>query len=274
MSPVGLPPIGSALLLGLVQGLTEFLPISSSGHLAGLQLIFPSIAYPGVTLELATHAGTTVAVLLYYRRLVAALALPGREPAADEDPLLGLSRLRWICLLAVGTLPTVLVGFLAREPIRASFDSPLAVAAGLALTGGVLMLSRMRGADDGRLDVRRALLVGLAQGVAIFPGVSRSGMTITAAILLRVPRRQAVTYSFLLSVPAIAGATLLDSVQLMGEPTGVGLLSNRLLFATLAAGFVGYPCIRLVHRAAESGWWYRFGWYCWLAASVLLVAAA
>ena len=145
MSSVALPPIGSALLLGVVQGLTEFLPISSSGHLAALQLVFPSLAYPGVTLELATHAGTTLAVLLYYRRLLFALVRPSGAAdtaGADDDPLLGIPRGRWWWLLFLGTLPTVLIGFLARDTIRAAFDSSVWVAGGLAATGCVLMLSR------------------------------------------------------------------------------------------------------------------------------------
>lgn len=275
MSPLPVPPVGYAVLLGIVQGLTEFLPISSSGHVAGLQLLFPGLSFPGVTLELATHLGTTAAVLVYYRRIVSALAFgqDATSPDPADDPLLGLGRFRWFYLLVLGTLPTVLVGFLLRGPIRDAFDSAAWVAAGLGLTGCVLMASRLRGGTQGTIDVGRALLIGLAQGIAIFPGVSRSGMTITAALLLRIPRRQAVTFSFLLSIPAIMGAMVLDGVQLIGETAPLVLLSNHLLFATLAAGLIGYPCIGLVHRAAESGWWYRFGWYCWLAASVLLVAA-
>lgn len=274
MTPLSLPPVGFAVLLGIIQGLTEFLPISSSGHLAAAQLLFPALAFPGVTLELATHLGTTVAVLVYYRRLVAALLGMGpREPAPGADPMLGLSRFRWAFLLAVGTLPTVLIGVLGRDLIRAAFDDVVWVASGLALTGAVLMTSRIRREESGPLMTATAVAIGIAQGLAIFPGVSRSGLTITASLLLGVPRRQAVTFSFLLSIPAITGAMLLDAVQLSEQSSRLMLLSNHLLFATLAAGFVGYSCIGLVHRAAESGWWYRFGWYCWIAAAVLLVAA-
>lgn len=272
MSPVPpLPPLSFAVLLGIIQGVTEFLPISSSGHLAAAQLLFPAFSHPGVTLEVVTHVGTAVAVLAYYRRLVAALL--GFEPTdSEEDPLLGLSRVRWAVLIFIGTLPTALVGWLFRGAIRDAFHELAWIAAGLAVTGGVLMASRLRQREGGPIDWRSALVVGLVQGVAIFPGVSRSGLTITAALLLGVRKTQAVTFSFFLAIPAILGAALLDVVQMAGEPSGLALLSIRLLFASLAAGSVGYFCIGLVHRATETGWWHRFAWYCWLAALVLIVA--
>lgn len=261
-------PLPFAILLGLIQGLTEFLPISSSGHLAAAQLLFPAMAYPGVTLEVATHLGTMVAVLIYYRPLVRALVVGG-----ERDVLLGLSRERWIFLLVVGSVPTAMIGFLAREAVRAAFDSIEAIALGLVLSGAVLMLSRLRPASGQRFDWWRALLIGTVQGVAIFPGVSRSGLTITAALLTGVSERRAVTYSFFLAVPAILGASMLDLVQVLGAAQPPALLFDRLLLATLVAGFVGYFCIGLVHRATETGWWHRFAWYCWLAALVLIVAA-
>ncbi len=259
---------GSATLLGLLQGLTEFLPVSSSGHLAAAQLVAPVLTHPGVTLELATHVGTTLAVVIYYRSLLIAI-LRGD----DADPaLLGLSRRHWILLLGTGTVPTALIGFLARDAIRHAFDSPVWIAGGWALTGVVLMVSPRRARNGHPLTVRTALLVGVAQGLATFPGVSRSGLTITAALLLGAESRQAVTYSLLLSIPAILGATVLDAVQLAVESAPTTLLLSSLLFATLAAGIVGFLCIGLVHRATRTGWWPHFAWYCWLAALGLLVA--
>lgn len=256
-----------ALLLGVIQGLTEFLPISSSGHLAAAQLLFPRLDHPGVTLEVAMHVGTTLAVLIYYRHLLADFA---RHP--DDPGHTGLSAQRWLLLLAAGTIPTVLIGFGFREPIRAAFDSLEWIAGGLALTGAVLMASRLRPEASSRLDLARALLVGAVQGAAILPGVSRSGMTITVALLLGIPSRQAVTYSLLLSVPAVAGATVLDATQLVAESSSPALLFGNLAFATLSAGGVGYLCIGLVHRATRADWWHQFAWYCWSVALLLIVA--
>jgi len=257
-----------ALILGLIQGLTEFLPVSSSGHLAAAQIIFPALSFPGVTVELATHLGTTFAVTVYYRRLLLGL-LPGRHAAV---PLLGMSRRDWLVTLAAGTIPTALIGFALRNTILQAFDAPVWIAGGWTLTCAVLIASRWRPQRAHPLSVRDAVLIGLAQGLAIFPGVSRSGATITAALLLGVPARQAVTFSLLLSIPAILGASLLDAVQVALESAPAALLFSDLLFATLAAGIVGYYCIGLVHRATRTGWWPHFAWYCWLAALGLLVA--
>ena len=258
-----------ALLLGLLQGLTEFLPISSSGHLAAFQILAPTFAFPGVTLELATHLGTTVAVLVYYRGLLRAFL----QPAADRAVLLGLSRTRWLLLLAVATLPTAVVGLLGRDWIRAAFDDLHWISAGLLLSGAVLQATRWARAEARALTAADALLIGAAQGVAIFPGVTRSGLTISAALLLGVQRRQAVTFSLLLSVPAVLGASALDAVQTVAGSAPAALLFRDLLFATLAAGIVGYYCIDLVHRATRSRRWHRFAWYCWALALGLVVAA-
>ncbi len=264
------PGIAVAVFLGLIQGITEFLPISSSGHLAAVQVLFPSLASPGVTLELATHLGTAMAVLLYHRRLV--LAVIGLLPESDPG-LLGLGRLQWWHYGLVGSLPIAAVGLTAQETVRAAFGDLLWIGLALAFTGAVLMASRLRPHPDGDLNLRRAVLIGLAQSVAVFPGVSRSGMTITAAMLANVRASQAVTFSLLLSIPAIFGAALLDAVQLFAQHRLATLLSIDLAFATLAAGLIGYYCIGLVHRVSRTGWWHRFAWYCWLAAILLIQAA-
>ncbi len=262
------PTLNAAILLGILQGLTEFLPISSSGHLGAAQLLFPGAAYPGVTLELATHLGTTIAVLIYYRDLVCGLLRHRPGPA-----LLGIERQQWWLLLLVGSLPTAVVGVLSRDAVQAAFGSLHAIAAGLGLSGAFLLASRLRPAGAGLLSWKTALIIGIAQGIAVFPGVSRSGLTISAALLVKVPPAQAVTFSLLLSVPAILGASVLDAVQLSLSSAPAALLFSHVLFATLAAGLVGYFCIGFVHRATQVGWWYRFAWYCWLGALVLLAAA-
>lgn len=266
MSPT--PTLGAAIFLGILQGLTEFLPISSSGHLGAAQLLFPGIAYPGLTLELATHLGTTIAVLIYYRGLISGLLRGQPGPA-----LLGIERSQWWVLLVVGSLPTAIIGSLSRDAVHAAFGSLSAIAIGLAVSGAFLMASRLQPTASRQLSWRAALVIGLAQGVAIFPGVSRSGLTISVALLAKIPPAQAVTFSLLLSVPAILGASVLDGVQLSLSSAPAVLLLSHVLFATLAAGLVGYCCIGFVHRATQIGWWYRFAWYCWLAALVLLAAA-
>jgi len=264
------PGIAVAVFLGVIQGITEFLPISSSGHLAALQVLFPSLDSPGVTLELATHMGTATAVLLYHRRLV--LAVVGMLPA-DDKSLLGLDRFAWWRYGVVGSIPIAVVGLSAQDAVRAAFGDLLWIGLALAFTGTVLMASRLRPSPDGDLTMGRVVLIGLAQSIAVFPGVSRSGMTITAAMLSNVRASQAVTFSLLLSIPAIVGASLLDVTKLFAQHRLATLLSIDLAFATLAAGLIGYYCIGLVHRVSRTGWWHLFAWYCWVAAILLIQAA-
>ncbi len=214
--------------------------------------------------------GTALAVILYHRRLI--LAVVGLLPAADPA-LLGLARLQWWRYGVVGSLPIAVVGLSAQDTVRAAFGDLLWIGIALAFTGAVLMSSRLRPHPDGDLTMGRVVMIGLAQSIAVLPGVSRSGMTITAAMLVNVRASQAVTFSLLLSIPAIFGAALLDTVQLFAQRRLATLLSIDLAFATLAAGLVGYYCIGLVHRVSRTGWWHRFAWYCWLAAILLIQAA-
>jgi undecaprenyl-diphosphatase len=211
-----------------------------------------------------------VAVLIYHRRLM--MAVLGALPA-DDPSLLGLRRRDWWRYGVVGSLPIAFVGLTAQDSVRAAFGDLLWIGIALAFTGAVLMSSRLRPHPDGDLSLGRVALIGLAQSIAVFPGVSRSGMTITTAMLVNVKPSQAVTFSLLLSIPAIFGAALLDVVQLFAQHRLATLLSIDLAFATLAAGLIGYYCIGLVHRVSRTGWWHRFAWYCWLAA-ILLVQAA
>ena len=275
-SLTNLPSLGAALFLAVIQGATEFLPVSSSGHLAAAQLIWPSIAYPGLTLEVALHVGTTGAVLIYYRRLIAELlrgVWRGDAPRSEGE-LAGLTSRRWLTYLVLASVPTAAIGLGAERFIREAFDRIEVIAACLAATGVVLMGSRwLRGAAS-PLTAGRAIAVGASQGLAILPGISRSGMTISLALMLGVSHRQAVSFSFLLSVPAVLGAAVLDAVRLLDEPISSTVLFANIGFATLCAGAIGYACIGLVHRATSGDWWHRFAWYCWALATVLAWSAS
>ena len=264
------PSLTSSLLLAVIQGLTEFLPVSSSGHLAAVQLLWPAFSHPGVTLEVALHLGTTVAVLIYYRRLIVDCLRRRDNPAHLE----GLDRKRWLTYLLLGSLPTAAIGLAAEPFVRAAFQSLETVAISLAATGAVLMATHWGRREPRRLTAASALAIGAIQGAALLPGVSRSGVTISLALWLGIPHRQAVSYSFLLSVPAILGATALDGWHLLRSPTPAGILFVNIGFATLCAGAIGYVCIGLVHRAASGSWWRGFAWYCWSLAALLAWLAA
>lgn len=228
-----------ALLLGTLQGLTEFLPISSSGHLALVQSVLPGLSMPLLLFDVVVHLGTLTAILLGLRRRVLALLrgavslLPGVSGDADLH-----TERRWILLIAVATLPTAIVGLTLKGPTEAMLHRPAWVGAALLVTAAVLVLSerlgrRMRG--EGELRVPDALLVGLAQGLAVIPGISRSGVTIGSALWRDVRGEVAVEFSLLVSIPGILGATLLVVIENAGHisagyvgPLAVGFLSALL----------------------------------------------
>jgi len=263
--PVMVPSLAYSIFLAFLQGVTEFLPISSSGHLAAAQLVWPSMAFPGELFEVAVHLGTTAAVVFYYRHLIVDL-LQGLASDRTEE---GLTSRQWAGYILAGSIPTAVIGLGLETYIRGAFERLGVIALCLAITGVVLMTTRLVPRRQGSITLSVALLIGVIQGVAVFPGVSRSGVTISLALLLGVASRQAVTFSFLLSVPAVLGAGLITALELRDAPIESSVLFANLAFATFCAGAFGYVCIGLVHRATEDGWWHRFAWYLWALAAVL-----
>lgn len=242
----------SAILLGCLQGLTEFLPVSSSGHLALAQLLMPGFQQPGLVFEVALHLGTTVAVLaLEWRRI--------------WDAFRGRYLVRLAGQLVVATLATAALALPLRRTAEGAFEQPLVVAAGLALTGVLLLLGTRLGCgswgpDDG--PWRAALLVGLAQGVAVMPGISRSGATIVAGLHGGLERRWAADFSFLLSVPAIVGAALVEGWShrdaLASAPSSLWWVAGG---GAVAAAVVGGVALLAVRRLVHSGRLHLFAYY-------------
>jgi undecaprenyl-diphosphatase len=242
------PEILQAALLGVVQGLTEFLPISSTAHLALVPwaLGWDSPLLNSLTFDVALHMGTLVAVVLYFwsdwLRLAAGVidAARGRpNPAA-----------RAAGLVLLGTIPAVVVGLLFQSSVETTFRSPSQIALvlvifSLLMYGAERIATRQRGLDQ--LRTTDALAIGCAQAVALVPGVSRSGVTISTGLLLGLERAAAARFSFLLSTPAIAGAGLKKLLDLRGvalEPGDPGMM----LVGALAAGISGWLCIRWLLR--------------------------
>lgn len=256
-----------ACLLGAVQGLTD-LPVSSSGHLALAQHFLGDMpADEKVAVDVALHLGTLVAVVGYFRRelLDMPAGVVGRRGAEHART--------WIGLLLLGTLPAAASGLLLRPQIEAAFDS-LAVLGGCFLLTGVLLFlaSAVRGAlrTEDALGPRDALVVGLFQALALLPGVSRSGSTIAAGLFRRVRGDVAAKFSFLLSIPAIAGAQLVEAPKLLEIGPRLG--------APLAAGIgvaaaTGVAAIAIVLGAVRQGKLRYFAYYCWALGLVVLVSA-
>lgn len=266
--------IVQAIILGVLQGLTEFIPVSSSAHL----IIVPWLLEPftgvgdfGLSFDVALHLGTLLAVLAYFwsdwlRYIKAGIAsLRQRSLAGDHDRLLA-----W--LLIIGCIPGAIAGVLLDDPIEQFFHTPggvhlgsrmvvialLLMALGLVLLLGERLARHVRRLDS--LTVRDAVLIGLAQAAAVFPGISRSGSTITMGLLLGLTRETAARFSFLLAAPIILGA----GIKKMYDVAQVGLSDNeQLIFLAgfLSAAIVGYLCIRFLLRYLQSHSTEVFVWY-------------
>lgn len=264
-------------LLGLVQGVAEFLPISSSGHLTLLQYYF-GMEEADTLLNILLHFATLLAVCLAYRQDIKEMVLEffamikeiiSHEPQ-KKDAVPPPRRL--VFLIILGTLPLFLV-----LPIDSWVESlgnnPYFVSCSLLCTGTLLYIADRcpPGQKAGRsIQVKDVLLIGVAQGFATVPGLSRSGCTISTALLLGVERNFAVRFSFLLSLPAVAGATLLKVFSMFGEDFDTSLLPMYLLGMVIAF-VVGYFCIQLVKLLADKGKFGGFAYYCWFVGAVSLI---
>jgi len=276
-----------AILFGVVQGLTEFLPVSSSGHLVVFHKLFGAEAEAVVPLGVIAHVGTLLAVLIYFRRDLAmfaralspnALSSPIRRPALlfvsmpnqDEESRGWYQRV--LVMIALGTIPAAIVGLVFKDAIEQAFSSVKVVGAMFLVTAVLLFLTRLF--REGERTARHfwlfsVLFIGAAQAVAIMPGISRSGATIAAALFLGFRREFAARFSFLLSIPAIAGAFLLELDEIVHVFSTQGALETALVF--LSAFAVGYASIALLLRVVGRGKLHLFGLYCVAAGIVTLL---
>jgi undecaprenyl-diphosphatase len=247
-----------SILWGLIQGLTEFLPISSSGHLVLIPALLGREG-PDLATSAMLHLGTLVAVLVYYRTDVMQMARFDR------------SGRRLLTLIAIGTIPAVVLGLAFKSKIEELTEDPRTVAIFLILTGVVLLATMLlrpgrRGVTD--LDPKDAGLIGLAQALALIPGVSRSGMTISAGLARGMDPVEAARFAFLLGIPAIAGAGLLSMADLVSEGTGI---TASIIVGTIVAGIAGYFAIALLIRILTQVGLAPFGVYCVLVGGFSLV---
>jgi undecaprenyl-diphosphatase len=247
-----------AVVLAVVQGLTEFLPVSSSAHL----WFFPwALNWPdgGIPFDVALHAGTLAAVLLYFLRTWIELLLNGlgvRYPAgATDERHLANRRLFW--LLVIGTIPGALIGFFFEHFIEETWRNPIPIATAMICVALLMAL-----ADSavglrkplGEVTLGDSLIVGLAQGLALFPGVSRSGITIVAGLWRKMTRDTAARFSFLLSTPLIAGAALVEipKVLKMRHAGTVEISLSTLLVSIVVSAVVGYAVIAFFLRYLQT----------------------
>jgi undecaprenyl-diphosphatase len=272
--------ITQAILLGILQGLTEFLPVSSSGHLVLLQNFF-GLKEPELFFDISLHLGTLAATcIVFYKEIGSILGVLIRLPASlkssggfgvlfAEDEFFRLA-----VLIVVGSVPTAILGVLFNKIVNQIFGAVWIVGLMLLVTGTVLHLTRnirLQGRSRDRMGIKDALLIGLVQGLAIIPGISRSGSTISAALYLKIDRELAGRYSFLLSIPAILGALVMG---LNSDAIGGTASFAAIIFGAAAAGVVGYFALKTLLHVVKQGRLYLFAPYCWVAGAVALLISA
>lgn len=282
-----------AILLGIVQGITEFLPVSSSGHLAIFQNLLGIETEGGVFFDVLLHIGTLVALFMAFRKDVSRLLLEACRIAYDlyrnariyidnhknnkngeYIRVIGNNYRKFVVLILVSAIPTGLLGFFSRHLVEAASGNLLAPGIGLLITAVLLLVvgSRKSGTKIPKdASYADAMWIGICQGIAVFPGISRSGMTIAASLLCGFNRNFAVKYSFLMSIPAIIGAALLELTQLGKANLTLGLAGTYLLGA-VAAGIVGYFAIKFMIVIVQRKKFTYFAYYCFLIGLIAIIS--
>lgn len=259
-----------AIFLGLLQGITEFLPISSSGHLALVES-FLGIEEAGLTFDVALHLGTLVGVIIYFRRdfiLMFRALVKLRQLSAEErsQRLLAL----YVCL---GTIPAVIAGYVLKDAAETVFRAPVLIAGTLAGAGLLLLLADKWGTHQrpmkslGIIDV---VIIGFAQAIALVPGVSRSGITMTAGLMRGLNRMSAARFSFLLSAPVILGAGVYNLPAIIRQGSEAGQ-QGFYLAGFIAAAVSGYLVIAFLLRFVQSHSFAVFAYYRFVLAGLVLL---
>ena len=277
--------IYQGIILGILQGLTEFLPVSSSGHLVLGQNFF-GITEPALAFDISVHMGTFAATVVVFRKEILSIlhslwnlvskpsgfkASPGTGfggPAGKNDPNIQLS-----LLIITGSIPTACIGFFLKQYEHVIFASVPLVGTMLLVTGSFLWLTRSldhSGAGVEGFRHKTAFLVGICQGLAVIPGISRSGATISAAVFAGIERKTAARFSFLLSLPAIFGAQLLSIKDSMGGSNAA--FGNATLYGAGVSFITGYFALVLLLKIVDQGKFYMFAPYCWALGVLALLS--
>jgi undecaprenyl-diphosphatase len=250
------------IFLGILQGLTEFLPVSSSGHLVIAQY-FLGVREPGITFEIMVHFGTLLSVIwVFGGDLLRIITCFAREKTERH----------FAYMLVLGTIPTGLMGLFFADVFKRFYESTIMVGFMLLLTGGIIYLLNTLvpgNKQEGTVTPADSLIVSFAQGMAIIPGISRSGSTITAALWRGMDRETAVKYSFLVSIPVIFGATLMELRHL--NSAGLTGLSSGVLYGTIASFISGILAIKVFIHLLKTCRFQYFAYYCWLAGSATII---
>ena len=273
--------IYQGIILGILQGLTEFLPVSSSGHLALGQSFF-GITEPALFFDVSLHMGTLLAVIVVFFKdikgmLLALFALVKQLFSGENTGVMikNNEEIRFAFLIIVGSIPTALLGLGFKPYVHTLFSSVSFVGCMLLITGTFLWLTRKvptKGDGIMAFGVKRALLVGVCQGMAVIPGISRSGATISAALFSGIDRETAARFSFLLSIPAIVGAMMLSLKDFIEHGSAINITAT--LCGTLIAFVVGYGALVFLMGIVKKGRLHLFAPYCWALGLLAIVFGA
>lgn len=255
------------IILGIVQGLTEFFPVSSSGHLVLFQNLF-GLQEPQILADIMLHVGTVISLLAFVRKeLIALITGFGRFCARPKhhihDP-----QIRTLFFLFLASIPTACIGYFFHDFFVSLFASLRAVGVALFITGGFLLSTRFAQEKENE-SILHPVLIGTLQGLAIVPGFSRSGLTIGGALLLGWKRKRAAQFSFLLSIPAILGAAAFE----LKNAELTSLSWALLLFGALVSAVTGFITLVFLVRLINRGKFFSFSFYCFLAGAVALIVS-
>lgn len=250
-----------AIILGAVQGITEFLPVSSSAHLVIFQDMF-GLKEPELLFDCAVHIGTLLAVFLYFFEEIKKIILSLISFDLNNAEFL-------LCMdIITGSIPTAIIGFVFKNLFEKAFGSVLMTGIMLCVTGIFLATTKlMLKGHKKRVGILNSLIIGTAQGIAIIPGISRSGATITCGLAFGLERKLAFNFSFLLSIPAIIGAFLLESINIKQISNPIPLLSG-----TISSAIVGILALKMLGRMVKKGQLHYFSSYCILLGIVTIIA--
>jgi len=253
------------IILGIIQGLTEWLPISSTGHLKLFEDLLGFEARELTLFDVILHVGTLIVVLVFFRKEIGKI-------------LSALARLdfkteygKMVPLIIVGVIPTALIGGIFGEMIRVTFQDILPIATAFLFCGIMLYSVKFGKEKIDSINYSTAIMIGIAQGIAIIPGISRSGATIAVALLLGIKREKAFKFSFLLSIPAILGALGYTAYTQFSGLTSAGLEWGEILAGAIAAMLVGYFALKLLWKTIAKGKFHLFAFYCWILGAVLVL---
>ncbi len=282
------------IILGALQGVTEFLPVSSSGHLAIFKNIF-GLSDIGITYDLLLHLGTLVAVFIAFYKDIWELIINGFSLLADifnnsfiyVQKLFNLKKAetkkytniletpykRFVLLIIVSSVPAAVLGFMFKDMVEEAGKTLLLPGMFLLITGVILIIgdkSKKGTLDESNTSFKKSIIIGFFQAFAILPGISRSGSTISASLICGLDRTFAVRYSFIMSIPVILGAAVFDLKDLGAEK----LSQNEILYyaiGTVVAAIVGYACIKGMLKIIKKKSFVFFAFYCFLAGSIAII---